>query len=192
MLVHRLDRDTSGVLLLAKSRKIAAELGAIFRSREREEDLLGAGRRRAEAGAGAHLAVSRQGAGMGDDRARRQGPARRYRAHARRAPRRPRRAAFADALCRGRQGRAAARLAVDAADHRPHPPVARPLRGDRPSDHRRPQIQSPPRKRSGAQRSAARGAAGRRAQAASAGAPADPAASARRHARRRPRRCRRI
>ncbi len=33
VLVHRLDRDTSGVLLVAKSRKIAAELGEIFRSR---------------------------------------------------------------------------------------------------------------------------------------------------------------
>ncbi len=34
VLVHRLDRDTSGVLLLAKSRKMAAELGEIFRSRQ--------------------------------------------------------------------------------------------------------------------------------------------------------------
>ncbi len=33
VLVHRLDRDTSGVLLVAKSRKIAADLGEIFRSR---------------------------------------------------------------------------------------------------------------------------------------------------------------
>jgi 23S rRNA pseudouridine955/2504/2580 synthase len=33
VLVHRLDRDTSGVLLVAKSRKTAADLGAIFRSR---------------------------------------------------------------------------------------------------------------------------------------------------------------
>jgi len=33
VLVHRLDRDTSGVLLIAKSRKIAADLGATFRSR---------------------------------------------------------------------------------------------------------------------------------------------------------------
>jgi 23S rRNA pseudouridine955/2504/2580 synthase len=33
VLVHRLDRDTSGVLLVAKSRKIAADLGATFRSR---------------------------------------------------------------------------------------------------------------------------------------------------------------
>ncbi|RBP06231.1 23S rRNA pseudouridine955/2504/2580 synthase [Roseiarcus fermentans] len=34
VLVHRLDRDTSGVLLLAKSRKMAADLGEIFRSRQ--------------------------------------------------------------------------------------------------------------------------------------------------------------
>ena len=34
VLVHRLDRDTSGVLLIAKSRKMAAELGEIFRSRQ--------------------------------------------------------------------------------------------------------------------------------------------------------------
>ncbi|WP_036259737.1 RluA family pseudouridine synthase [Methylocapsa aurea] len=34
MLVHRLDRDTSGVLLVAKTRRIAADLGAIFRSRQ--------------------------------------------------------------------------------------------------------------------------------------------------------------
>jgi 23S rRNA pseudouridine955/2504/2580 synthase len=33
-LVHRLDRDTSGVLLIAKSRRIAADLGEIFRSRQ--------------------------------------------------------------------------------------------------------------------------------------------------------------
>ena len=34
VLVHRLDRDTSGVLLFAKSRKMAADLGEIFRSRQ--------------------------------------------------------------------------------------------------------------------------------------------------------------
>ena len=34
VLVHRLDRDTSGVLMIAKSRKSAAELGEIFRSRQ--------------------------------------------------------------------------------------------------------------------------------------------------------------
>jgi 23S rRNA pseudouridine955/2504/2580 synthase len=34
VLVHRLDRETSGVLLIAKSRKIAVELGEIFRFRQ--------------------------------------------------------------------------------------------------------------------------------------------------------------
>jgi 23S rRNA pseudouridine955/2504/2580 synthase len=34
VLVHRLDRDTSGVLLVAKSRRVAADLGEIFRSRQ--------------------------------------------------------------------------------------------------------------------------------------------------------------
>src|SRR5947209_12219331 len=33
-LVHRLDRDTSGVLLIAKTRRMAADLGEIFRSRQ--------------------------------------------------------------------------------------------------------------------------------------------------------------
>jgi 23S rRNA pseudouridine955/2504/2580 synthase len=33
VLVHRLDRDTSGVILIARTRKMAADLGEIFRSR---------------------------------------------------------------------------------------------------------------------------------------------------------------
>jgi 23S rRNA pseudouridine955/2504/2580 synthase len=37
VLVHRLDRDTSGVLLVAKTRKIAADLGATFRSRQAQK-----------------------------------------------------------------------------------------------------------------------------------------------------------
>ncbi|MGB8278368.1 MAG: RluA family pseudouridine synthase [Methylovirgula sp.] len=37
VLVHRLDRDTSGVLLVAKTRRIAAELGEIFRSRQAQK-----------------------------------------------------------------------------------------------------------------------------------------------------------
>ena len=36
-LVHRLDRDTSGVILVAKSRKMAADLGAAFRSRQAQK-----------------------------------------------------------------------------------------------------------------------------------------------------------
>ena len=34
VLVHRLDRDTSGVLLIARTRKMAADLGEVFRSRQ--------------------------------------------------------------------------------------------------------------------------------------------------------------
>ncbi len=34
LLVHRLDRDTSGVLLIAKTRKMASDLGELFRSRQ--------------------------------------------------------------------------------------------------------------------------------------------------------------
>lgn len=37
VLVHRLDRDTSGVLLIAKNRKMAADLGEIFRSRKAQK-----------------------------------------------------------------------------------------------------------------------------------------------------------
>lgn len=36
-LVHRLDRDTSGVLLVAKTRRMAADLGEIFRSRQAQK-----------------------------------------------------------------------------------------------------------------------------------------------------------
>lgn len=34
LLVHRLDRDTSGVLLVARNRKVAADLGQVFSSRQ--------------------------------------------------------------------------------------------------------------------------------------------------------------
>jgi len=36
-LVHRLDRDTSGVLLVARTRKMAADLGAVFRTRQAQK-----------------------------------------------------------------------------------------------------------------------------------------------------------
>ena len=44
-LVHRLDRDTSGVLVLARTPGVAAKLAAAFRGRDVREDLLGGGRR---------------------------------------------------------------------------------------------------------------------------------------------------
>jgi 23S rRNA pseudouridine955/2504/2580 synthase len=37
VLVHRLDRDTAGVLLVAKTRRVAAKLGEIFRSRQAQK-----------------------------------------------------------------------------------------------------------------------------------------------------------
>ncbi|MDX7952278.1 RluA family pseudouridine synthase [Lichenihabitans sp. Uapishka_5] len=37
LLVHRLDKDTSGVLLVARNRKIAADLGHAFRSRQAQK-----------------------------------------------------------------------------------------------------------------------------------------------------------
>ncbi len=63
VLVHRLDRDTSGVLL---DRQIAQNGGGAWRDlplAPGQEDLLGAGRGRAQARAGADFHVSRQGRG---------------------------------------------------------------------------------------------------------------------------------
>ncbi len=142
VLVHRLDRDTSGVLL---HRQVAQNGGRARRDlplARRAQDLLGAGRGRAQACAGAHFDVSRQGRGHGRGARRARAGQGGSRADAGREAWRSRRAAFADPLRRRRQGRAAARVAVDAPDHRPHPSVARALRGDRPSDHRRSEIQS--------------------------------------------------
>ena len=107
-------RRAAGAGASARSRHVGrAAAGQIAQDRRRsrrdlplarrEENLLGAGRRRAEAGAGAHLAVSRQGRGDGRRSRRGQGQPRRHRAHARRPPWRARRAAFADALRGGRQ-----------------------------------------------------------------------------------------
>ncbi len=69
VLVHRLDRDTSGVLLIAKSRKTAADLGEIFRSRKAQKiywALVEGVPKPAQGRISLYLA---KGAGMGDDRA---------------------------------------------------------------------------------------------------------------------------
>ena len=60
-LVHRLDRDTTGVILVAKTRAAAAKLGRTFQTRFGREDLLGARQRRAQAAPG----QDRGGAGQG-------------------------------------------------------------------------------------------------------------------------------
>jgi 23S rRNA pseudouridine955/2504/2580 synthase len=69
VLVHRLDRDTSGVLLIAKTRKMAADLGEIFRSRQAQKiywALVEGVPRPAQGRISLYLA---KGDGMGDERA---------------------------------------------------------------------------------------------------------------------------
>ena len=114
-LVHRLDKDTAGCLLVAKTRFAAAALAKTFRSRVRAQDLLGAGRRRAEADA---RAASRPSSPSRNAR-------RELHAHrpSRRGGREPRR----DLLCRGRDRGPAAGLAFAQAGDRPHPSAARAL-----------------------------------------------------------------
>ena len=80
VLVHRLDRDTSGVLLIAKTRKMAADLGEIFRSRAAKKiywALVEGVPRPAQGRISLYLA---KGDGMGDNRA----PRRRHGMEARR------------------------------------------------------------------------------------------------------------
>ncbi|HYA79687.1 MAG TPA: RluA family pseudouridine synthase [Methylocystis sp.] len=67
-LVHRLDRDTSGVLLVAKHRRAAAELGEAFRSRQAKKiywALVEGAPKPAQGRISLYLA---KGAGMGDER----------------------------------------------------------------------------------------------------------------------------
>ena len=45
-LAHRLDRDTSGCLVLGRHRKALAQLGRLFKNGGDRQDLLGRGRRR--------------------------------------------------------------------------------------------------------------------------------------------------
>ena len=71
VLVHRLDRDTSGVLLLAKSRKIAAELGEIFRSRRAKKIYWALVEGVPKPAQGRISLFLAKGEGMGDDRSAR-------------------------------------------------------------------------------------------------------------------------
>ncbi|ATQ67386.1 MULTISPECIES: RluA family pseudouridine synthase [Methylosinus] len=83
VLVHRLDRDTSGVLLIAKNRRTAADLGEIFRSRQAKKiywALVEGVPKPAQGRVSLYLA---KGAAMGDDRPPRPGSERREAADAR-------------------------------------------------------------------------------------------------------------
>ena len=70
-LVHRLDKDTAGCLVIAKTRFAASTMAKSFRSRVDAQNLLGARRRRAARAAGPGLDLSGQGGGgEGDSRMR--------------------------------------------------------------------------------------------------------------------------
>ncbi len=75
VLVHRLDRDTSGVLLLAKSRKMAADLGEIFRSRRAKKIYWALVEGVPKPGQGRISMFLAKGEGMGEARGARSGPA---------------------------------------------------------------------------------------------------------------------
>ncbi|HWG06872.1 MAG TPA: RluA family pseudouridine synthase [Beijerinckiaceae bacterium] len=68
LLVHRLDRDTSGVLLVARTRKIAADLGEIFRSRQARKIYWALVEGVPKPAQGRISLFLAKGAGMGDER----------------------------------------------------------------------------------------------------------------------------
>lgn len=70
VLVHRLDRDTSGVLLIAKTRKTAADLGELFRSRQTQKIYWAVVRGVPKPPQGRISLFLAKGAAMGDDRSR--------------------------------------------------------------------------------------------------------------------------
>ena len=123
-LVHRLDRDTSGLLVVARTARAAAKLTEAFR-RHQVPKLYWA------------LVVGRpQLAGRPDRPAARQAAGRQGRAHrARRGRRRG-----AHPLPHGRARRPDRELARAAAAHRAHPSAARALPPARHADHRRSQV----------------------------------------------------
>ena len=70
VLVHRLDRDTSGVLLIAKTRKMAADLGELFRSRQTQKIYWSIVQGVPKPPQGRISLFLAKGAAMGDDRSR--------------------------------------------------------------------------------------------------------------------------
>ena len=69
-LVHRLDRDTSGVLLVAKTRKMASELGEAFRSRQARKTYWALVEGQPKPAQGRISLYLAKGAGMGDARSK--------------------------------------------------------------------------------------------------------------------------
>ena len=127
-LVHRLDRDTSGVLVVARSRLAAMKLAESFKKRETKKTYWALVQGSAEAARGQDLHLAYQGANTG------------WRPHAGRQARRKGRGSCRDLLPGGRAGGPDHVLARDGALHRPHAPAARTRRLHRLPDHRRSEI----------------------------------------------------
>ena len=70
-LVHRLDRDTSGVLLVAKTRKMASDLGEAFRSRQAKKTYWALVEGQPKPAQGRISLYLAKGEGMGDVRGKR-------------------------------------------------------------------------------------------------------------------------
>jgi 23S rRNA pseudouridine955/2504/2580 synthase len=150
MLVHRIDRDTSGVLLIAKTRKIAAELGEIFRGKQAKKiywALVEGVPKPAQGRISLYLA---KGEGMGDKRS---GP-------------RTEQQAGLEKMRVAQHGDEDARHSVTyyaVVDHRPHASIARACGSHRASDHWRSQIWHKAKDRSAPDRPIARRSRWRRA-----------------------------
>ena len=71
LLVHRLDRDTCGVLLVAKTRKMASDLGELFRSRQTKKIYWSIVEGVPKPPQGRISLFLAKGTGMGDDRSAR-------------------------------------------------------------------------------------------------------------------------
>ena len=125
-LVHRLDRDTSGVIVVAKRRAIAAALGKLFATRGVKKTYWAAVRGVPSPAQGkVDVALIKAKGPRGDQvRAQRGGRGRR-------------RPARGDALQRHRQGAAGSRLGVAQACHRPAASIARAYGAYRHADCRR-------------------------------------------------------
>ena len=70
MLVHRLDRDTSGVLLVARTRKMASDLGEVFRSRQAKKTYWALVEGQPKPAQGRISLYLAKGEGMGDTRSK--------------------------------------------------------------------------------------------------------------------------
>ena len=142
LLVHRLDRDTSGVLLVAKTRSIAADLGEIFRTRQTKKiywALVEGVPKPAQGRVSLYLA---KGPGMTDARPGREEPGSRAKLEKMRIAKHGDEDARHSVTYYTIVDKVAPRLAwlSHETHHRAHPSIARPCRGDRPPDHRRSEI----------------------------------------------------